>query len=64
MLLSGYTKNIFRPECNPTFESVHCITQLNEDVGEVLPYPFAFAAAQPCVVMWLEVTNKKGEKYD
>ena len=38
MLLTGYTKTIFRPECNPSFESVHCIAKLNEDVGEVLPY--------------------------
>lgn len=38
MLLSGYTKEIFRPECNPSFESVHCIAHLNEDVGAVLPY--------------------------
>ena len=38
MLLSGYTKNIFRAECNPSFESVHCIARLNEDVSEVLPY--------------------------
>jgi ArsR family metal-binding transcriptional regulator len=38
MLLSGYTKKIFRPECNPNFESVHCIARLNEDVGKVLPY--------------------------
>lgn len=38
MLLSGYSKTIFRPECNPGFESVHCIARLNEDVGEVLPY--------------------------
>ena len=38
MLLSGYTKTIFRPECNPSFESVHCIARLNEDVGAVLPY--------------------------
>jgi ArsR family metal-binding transcriptional regulator len=38
MLLSGYTKTIFRPECNPSFESVHCIAHLNEDVGAVLPY--------------------------
>lgn len=29
---------IFRPECNPGFESVHCVSRLNEDVGEVLPY--------------------------
>lgn len=38
MLLSGYTKKIFRPECNPSFASVHCIARLNEDVGKVLPY--------------------------
>jgi ArsR family metal-binding transcriptional regulator len=38
MLLSGYTKKIFRPECNPNFESVHCIARLNEDVEKVLPY--------------------------
>ena len=38
MLLNGYKKTIFRPECNPSFESVHCIAHLNEDVGEVLPY--------------------------
>jgi ArsR family metal-binding transcriptional regulator len=38
MLLSGYTKEIFRPECNFSFQSVHCIAHLNEDVEEVLPY--------------------------
>jgi ArsR family metal-binding transcriptional regulator len=38
MLLSGYSKKIFRPECNTTFESVHCIARLNEDVGDALPY--------------------------
>lgn len=38
MHLTGYTKTIFRPECNPGFESVHCIALLNEDVGEILPY--------------------------
>jgi len=38
MKLSGYTKTIFRPECNPSFTSVHCVARLNEDVGEVLPY--------------------------
>jgi len=36
--LTGYTKAIFRPECNPSFQSVHCVARLNEDVGEVLPY--------------------------
>jgi len=38
MILTGYTKEIFRPECNASFESVHCKAHLNEDVGEVLPY--------------------------
>jgi ArsR family metal-binding transcriptional regulator len=38
MLLSGYSKTILRPECNPSFSSVHCIARLNEDVGEALPY--------------------------
>ena len=38
MLLVGYTKKIFRPDCNPSFASVHCIASLNEDVGPALPY--------------------------
>ena len=38
MLLTGYTKKIFRPECNPSFQSVHCIAHLNEDIGDALPY--------------------------
>jgi len=38
MILTGYTKQISRPECNPSSESVYCIATLNEDVAEVLPY--------------------------
>ncbi len=38
MLLKSYTKEIFRPECNPGFQSVHCIAHLDQDVGEALPY--------------------------
>ncbi len=38
MLLKGYAKEIFRPECNPSFQSLHCIAHLDQDVGEVLPY--------------------------
>ena len=38
MLLSGYKKEIFRPEQNPQFESLHCIAHLEQDIGEVLPY--------------------------
>lgn len=38
MLLKGYRKEIFRPECNPSFQSLHCIAHLDQDIGEVLPY--------------------------
>ena len=38
MLLKNYSKEIFRPECNPGFESVHCIAHLDQDIGPVLPY--------------------------
>lgn len=38
MLLKNYSKEIFRPECNPGFQSLHCIARLDEDVREVLPY--------------------------
>lgn len=38
MLLTGYTKRISRPECNPSSEAVYCIASLNEDVAEALPY--------------------------
>ena len=38
MLLTGYSKEIFRPECRHEAESLHCIAQLNEDIGAVLPY--------------------------
>jgi ArsR family metal-binding transcriptional regulator len=38
MLLEGYDKEIFRPECNPNFESLHCIAHLEQDVSAALPY--------------------------
>ena len=38
MLLTSYRKEIFRPECNPSFESLHCFAHLDQDVGEALPY--------------------------
>lgn len=38
MLLKSYRKDIFRPECNNSFQSLHCIAHLNEDIGEALPY--------------------------
>ncbi len=38
MMLKGYRKEIFRPECNPQFQSLHCIAHLDQDVAAVLPY--------------------------
>ncbi|MBI5523251.1 MAG: Fe-S cluster protein [Desulfarculus sp.] len=38
MLLTGFRKELFRPECNPSFTSLHCHAHLDQDVGEVLPY--------------------------
>lgn len=38
MLLKRYRAEIFNPECNPRFQSVHCIAHLDEDIGEALPY--------------------------
>ena len=38
MLLKGYRKEIFRPECNPSFQSLHCIAHLDDNIREVLPY--------------------------
>lgn len=37
MLLKGYSKEIFEPECNPNSESVRCIAHLHEDISEVIP---------------------------
>jgi ArsR family metal-binding transcriptional regulator len=38
MLLKSYRKEIFRPKCNPRFESLHCIAHLDQDISDVLPF--------------------------
>ncbi len=38
MLLKSYKKKIFRPECNPSFQSLHCVAHLDQDISEALPY--------------------------
>ena len=38
MLLESYKKEIFRPECNPSFQSLHCIAHLDQDITDALPY--------------------------
>jgi ArsR family metal-binding transcriptional regulator len=40
-LLTGYRAEISWPACNNTFQSLHCIPHLEEDIREVLPYPNA-----------------------
>ena len=38
MLLKGYKKHIFHPECNSNYQSFGCIADLDEEITEVLPY--------------------------
>ena len=38
MLLNNLQIEMFRPKCNPNFESVHCVAHLEQDISEVLPY--------------------------
>ncbi|MCP4022094.1 MAG: Fe-S cluster protein [Desulfobacteraceae bacterium] len=38
MLLTGFTKEIFRSKCMPHAQSLHCYAHLNEDIGKVIPY--------------------------
>ena len=38
MLLKGYTKHVLRAENNPNLESLYCFAELEDDVGQVLPY--------------------------
>jgi ArsR family metal-binding transcriptional regulator len=38
MFLKEYRKEVFRPQCNPNFQSVHCIAHLESDISAVLPY--------------------------
>lgn len=38
MLLNGYRKEISRPACNNSFQSLHCIAYLDDDIGDALPY--------------------------
>lgn len=38
MLIQGYEVEIFRPVCNPEFQSVHCLARLDGDAGQAIPY--------------------------
>jgi ArsR family metal-binding transcriptional regulator len=38
MIFKSYTKEIFRPDCNPSFQSLHCIAHLEQDIAPALPY--------------------------
>jgi len=37
-LLVSFSKKLFRPKCNPGFQSLHCIARLDQDVSAALPY--------------------------
>jgi len=37
-LFTSYSKKISRPECNPSFQSLHCIAHQDQDITDVLPY--------------------------
>ena len=38
MLLKTYKKEVFRAKCNASFQSVHCVAKLDQDISAVLPY--------------------------
>jgi len=38
MLLKGYREEISRPASNNSFQSLHCIAYLDDDMGDALPY--------------------------
>jgi ArsR family metal-binding transcriptional regulator len=58
LLLKGYRKQMLRPKCNPQFQSVHCIAELDEDVSEALPYLNAILGGFEYVVEPPSVTFK------
>ncbi len=37
-MLKTYKKEVFRAKCNATFQAVHCIAKLDQDISAVLPY--------------------------
>ena len=47
MLPKGYSKEIFRPEWNPSFQSLYFIAHLDQDVSETLLYPSTVLGGLP-----------------
>lgn len=58
MLLKTYRKEIFRPECNPNFTSLHCYAHLDQDVGQAIPYLNAELGGFQCIQEPPSVTFK------
>jgi hypothetical protein len=54
MLLQGYKIEIFRPEQNPEFESLHCIAQLAQGVKEAPDCPELLKEARQGLEEYLE----------
>lgn len=38
MLLKNWRKELFHPECNPSFSSYNCVAHLEQNIAEALPY--------------------------
>jgi ArsR family metal-binding transcriptional regulator len=58
MLLKGYREKISRPACNHTFQSLHCIAHLDEDISEALPYLNAVLSGDTYIINPPSVTFK------
>ena len=60
MLLKTYKKEIIRPKCNPSFQRLSCIAELDQDISGVLPYlnavlgGFQFSKDPPSLTIKLE----------
>ena len=61
ILLKSYRKEIFHPECNPDFTSLHLFAHLDQDVSEVIPYLNAEPGGFQCTHEPPSVTFKPGE---
>jgi ArsR family metal-binding transcriptional regulator len=58
MILKEYRKEIFHPECNSNFQSLHRIARLDQDIGEVLPYLNSSLGGDSCTKEPPSVTFK------
>lgn len=53
MLLESYTKEIFRAECNPGFEALHCFANLDIEILKLLPKTNCKECGQPTFMVFV-----------